>query len=95
LQTSRLTSHGRVKAEVLAYLETVETRKEARSGAVPVDAKSLAKDTGKEITIREKAKVSTGKNRGKGTFANWSNKSSSKDSWNIMESAVVAETAHE
>ena len=32
LQASRLTSYDQVKAEVLAYLENVETRKEAKSG---------------------------------------------------------------
>ena len=43
LQASRLTSYDQVKSEVLAYFENVETRKEAKSGAVPMDVNSLAK----------------------------------------------------
>ena len=47
LQASRLTSYHQVKSEVLAYLENVETRKEAKSGAVPMDVDSLPKGKGK------------------------------------------------
>ena len=36
-----------MKSEVLAYLENVESRKEAKSGAVPMDVDSLAKGKGK------------------------------------------------
>ena len=47
LSASRLTSYDQVKSEVLTYLENVETRKEAKSGAVPMDMDSLAKGKGK------------------------------------------------
>ena len=63
LQASRLTSYDQVKAEVLAYLENVETRKEAKSGAVPMDVDSLAKGKGKGKQDKGKGK---GKSKGKG-----------------------------
>ena len=43
-----------MKAEVLAYLENVETRKEAKSGAVPIDVDSLAR--GKRKGRQDKGK---------------------------------------
>ena len=58
LQASRLTSYDQVKAEVLAYLENVETRKEAKSGAVPMDVDSLAKGKGKRKQDKGKEQVS-------------------------------------
>ena len=58
LQASGLTSHDQVKSEVLAHLEKVETRKEAQSGAVPMDVDSLAKGMGK-------GKYDKGKGKGK------------------------------
>ena len=56
LQASRLTSYDQVKAEVLAYLENVETRREAKSGAVPMDVDSLAKAKGKGKQDKGKGK---------------------------------------
>ena len=47
LQASRLTSYDQVKSEVLAYLQNVETKKEAKSGAVPMDVDSLAEGKGR------------------------------------------------
>ena len=69
-----------VKAEVLAYLENVETRKEAKPGAVPMDVDSLAKGKGKGKQDKGKGKGKTkGKDKGK---SNWNNNSSYKSSWN-------------
>ena len=80
LQASRLTSYDQVKSEVLAYLENVETRKEAKSGAVPMDVDSLAKDKGQGKQDKGKGKgKSKGKDIGK---SNWNNQSSYKSSWN-------------
>ena len=62
LQASRLTSYDQVKSEVLAYLENVEARKEAKSGAVPMDVDSLAKSKGKGKSDKGKGK---GKSKGK------------------------------
>ena len=65
-QASRLTSYEQVKSEVLAYLENVETRKEAKSGAVPMDVDSLAKSKGKGKSDKGKGKgKSKGKDKGK------------------------------
>ena len=76
LQASRLTSYDQVKSEVLAYLENVETRKEAKSGAVPMDVDSLAKGKGKGKNDKGKGKgKSKGKDKGKN---NWSNQSPNK-----------------
>ena len=83
LQASRLTSYDQVKAEVLAYLENVETRKEAKSGAVPMDVDSLAKGKGKGKQDKGKGKgKSKGKDKGKNQSSSWSNNSYHKGSWN-------------
>ena len=83
LQASRLTSYNQVKAEVLAYLENVETRKEAKSGAVPMDVDSLAKGKGKGKQDKGKGKgKSKGKDKGKNQSSSWSNNSYHKGSWN-------------
>ena len=80
LQASRLTSYDQVKAEVLAHLENVETRKEAKSGAVPMDVDSLAKGKGEGKQDKGKGKgKSKGKDKGK---RNWNKQSSYKSSWN-------------
>ena len=80
LQASRLTSYDQVKSEVLAYLENVETRKEAKSLAAPMDVDSLAKGKGKGKQDKGKGKgKSKGKDKGK---SNWNNQSSYKSSWN-------------
>ena len=80
LQASRLTSYDQVKAEVLAYLENVEARKEAKSGAVPMDVGSLAKGKGKGKQDKGKGNgKSKGKDKGR---SNWNNQSSYKSSWN-------------
>ena len=82
LQASRLTTYDQVKAEVLAYLENVETRKEAKSGAVPMDVDSLAKGKGKGKHDKGKGKgKSKGKDKGKSQSSSWSNNSYNK-SWN-------------
>eukprot|EP00435_Cladocopium_sp_Y103_P016581 s2981_g4.t1 len=83
LQASRLTSYDQVKAEVLAYLENVEARKEAKSGAVPMDVDSLAKGKGKGKHDKGKGKgKSKGKDKGKNQSSSWSNNSYNKGSWN-------------
>ena len=83
LQASRLTTYDQVKAEVLAYLENVETRKEAKSGAVPMDVDSLAKGKGKGKHDKGKGKgKSKGKDKGKSQSSSWSNNSYHKGSWN-------------
>ena len=83
LQASRLTTYDQVKAEVLAYLENVETRKEAKSGAVPMDVDSLAKGKGKGKHDKGKGKgKSKGKDKGKSRSSSWSNNSYNKGSWN-------------
>ena len=83
LQASRLTTYDQVKAEVLAYLENVETRKEAKSGAVPMDVDSLAKGKGKGKHDKGKGKgKSKGKDKGKSQSSSWSNNSYNKGSWN-------------
>ena len=87
LQASRLTSYDQVKSEVLAYLENVETRKEAKSGAVPMDVDSLAKNKGKGKSDKGKGKgKSKGNDKGK---SNWfykndprSQQSKGQQSWN-------------
>ena len=82
LQASRLTTYDQVKAEVLAYLENVETRKEAKSGAVPMDVDSLAKGKGKGKHDKGQGKgKSKGKDKGKSQSSSWSNNSYHKGSW--------------
>ena len=75
LQASRSTSYDQVKAEVLAYIENVETRKEAKSGAVPIDVDSLARG-------KRKGKQDKGKGKEVQWKSNWNNNSSCKSSWN-------------
>ena len=83
LQASRLTTYDQVKAEVLAYLENVETRKEAKSGAVPMDVDSLAKGKGKGKQDKGKGKgKSKGKDKGKNQSSSWSNNPHTKNSGN-------------
>ena len=83
LQASRLTTYDQVKAEVLAYLENVETRKEAKSGAVPMDLDSLAKGKGKGKQDKGKGKgKSKGKDKGKNQSSSWSNNPYTKNSGN-------------
>ena len=83
LQASRLTTYDQVKAEVLAYLENVETRKEAKSGAVPMDVDSLAKGKGKGKQDKGKGKgKSKGKDKGKNQSSSWSNNPYTKNSGN-------------
>ena len=79
LQASRLTSYDQVKSEVLAYLENVETGKEAKSGSVSMYVDSFAKGNGKGKQDKGKGKgKSKGKDKGKN---NWNNQSSYKNSW--------------
>ena len=69
-----------MKSEVLAYLENVETRKEAKSGAVHMDVDSLAQGKGKGKQDKGKGKgKSKGRDKGKST---WNKESSYKGSWN-------------
>ena len=83
LQASRLTTYDQVKAEVLACLENVETRKEAKSGAVPMDVDSLAKGKGKGKQDKGKGKgKSKGKDKGKNQSSSWSNNPYTKNSGN-------------
>jgi len=42
LQASRLTDYDSMRYEILAYIETVEVRKEAKTGSAPMDVDSLA-----------------------------------------------------
>ena len=82
LQASRLTSYDQVKSEVLAYLENVETRKEAKSGAVPMDVDSLAKSKGKGKSDKGKGKgKSKGKDKGKSGWNTQYSKGSSSWQW--------------
>ena len=64
----------------LAYLENVETRKEAKSGAVPMDVDSLAKGKGKGKSDKEKGKGKS-KDKGKSNWNNQSSKGSSSWQW--------------
>ena len=82
LQASRLTSYDQVKSEVLAYLENVETRKEAKSGAVPMDVDSLAKSKGKGKSDKGKGKgKSKRKDKGKSGWNTQYSKGSSSWQW--------------
>ena len=82
LQASRLTSYDQVKSEVLAYLENVETRTEAKSGDVPMDVDSLAKGKGKGKQDKGKGKCkSKGKVKGKSDWNNQSSKGSASWQW--------------
>ena len=49
LQASRLADYDSMKHEILAYIENVETRKEAKTGSAPMDVDSLAKSKGKRF----------------------------------------------
>ena len=42
LQSSRLTDYGVMKSEILACLENIETRSEAKTGSAPMDVDALA-----------------------------------------------------
>ena len=42
LQASRLTDYDSMRYEILAYIETVEVRKEAKTGSAPMDVDSVA-----------------------------------------------------
>ena len=54
LQASRLTDYDSMKHEILAYIENVETRKEAKTGSAPMDVDSLAKSKRKRKGIQRK-----------------------------------------
>ncbi len=58
LQASRLTDYDSMKHEILAYIENVETRKEAKTGSDPMDVDSLAKGKGKGKDAKGKGKNS-------------------------------------
>ena len=66
LQASRLTDYDSMKHEILAYIENVETRKEAKTGSAPMDVDSLAKSKGKGKESKGKGKDNWSKGKGKG-----------------------------
>ena len=66
LQASRLVDNDSMKHEILAYIENVETRKEAKSGSAPMDVDSLAKSKGKGKASKGKGKNGWSKGKGKG-----------------------------
>ena len=55
-QASRLVDYDSMKHEILAYIENVETRKEAKIGSALMDVDSLAKSEGKGKDSKEKGK---------------------------------------
>ena len=57
LQASRLADYDSMKHEILAYIENVETRKEAKTGSAPMDVDSLAKSKGKGKDSKGKGKM--------------------------------------
>ena len=83
LQASRLTDYDSMKHEILAYIENVETRKEAKTGSAPMDVDSLAKSKGKGKDSKGKGKDSWSKGKGKGKKGKGKGgKDKGKGSWN-------------
>ena len=66
LQAPRLVDYDSMKHEILAYIENVETRKEAKTGSAPMDVDSLAKSKGKGKDSKGKGKNGWSKGKGKG-----------------------------
>ena len=72
-----------MKHEILAYIENVKTRKEAKTGAAPMDVDSLAKSKGKGKDSKGKGKDSWSKGKGKGKKGKGKGgKDKGKGSWN-------------
>ena len=72
-----------MKHEILAYIENVETRKEAKTGSAPMDVDSLAKSKGKGKDSKGKGKDSWSKGKGKGKKGKGKGgKDKGKGSWN-------------
>ena len=83
LQASRLTDYDSMKHEILAYIENVETRKEAKTGSAPMDVDSLAKSKGKGKDSKGKGKDGGSKGKGKGKKGKGKGgKDRGKGSWN-------------
>ena len=83
LQASRLTDYDSMKHEILAYIENVETRKEAKTGSAPMDVDSLAKSKGKGKDSKGKGKDGWSKGKGKGKKGKGKGgKDKGKGSWN-------------
>ena len=82
-QASRLVDYGSMKHEILAYIENVETRKEAKTGSAPMDVDSLAKSKGKGEESKGKGKDGWSKGKGKGKNGKGKGgKDKGKGSWN-------------
>ena len=83
LQASRLVDYDSMKHEILAYIENVETRKEAKTGSAPMDVDSLAKSKGKGKDSKGKGKNGWSKGKGKGKNGKGKGgKDKGKGSWN-------------
>ena len=83
LQASRLVDYDSMKHEILAYIENVETRKEAKTGSAPMDVESLAKSKGKGKDSKGKGKNGWSKGKGKGKNGKGKGgKDKGKGSWN-------------
>ena len=84
LQASRLVDYDSMKHEMLAYIENVETRKEAlRLVQPPMDVDSLAKSKGKGKDSKGKGKNGWNKGKGKGKNGKGKGgKDKGKGSWN-------------
>ena len=82
LQASRLVDYDSMKPEILAYIENVETRKEAKTGSAPMDVDSLAKSKGQGKDSKGKGKNGWSKGKGKGKSGKGkAGKDKGKSSW--------------
>ena len=83
LQASRLVDYDSMQHEILAYIENVGTRKEAKIGSAPMDVDSLAKSKGKGKDSKGKGKSGWSKGKGKGKNGKGKGgKDKGKGSWN-------------
>ena len=77
LQSSRLTDYAIMKSEILAYLENIESRKEAKTGSAPMDVDALAAAASQmQASLASLAKA---KGKGKGGSKGGKGKGKSQD----------------
>ena len=78
-----MTDYDSMKYEILAYIENVGTRKEAKTRSALMDVDSLAKLKGKGKDSKGKGKNSWGKGKGQGKKGKGKGgKDKGKGSWN-------------
>ena len=77
LQSSRLTDYAIMKSEILAYLENIESRREAKTGSAPMDVDALAAAASQmQSSLASLAKA---KGKGKGGSKGGKGKGKSQD----------------